>query len=117
MVWRVVRTVILRLWLVLCGKLHDVLRFILYRMHPVPVDMEIDWNKCIICQEETTEPLKCPLLGPGTCDSKIEAYRSFLRNVEQFKAMDSLPTAILFGENESAESFQHIMLLGTSLAI
>ena len=57
------------------------------------------------CQEETSEPLKCPLLGPGTCDSKIEDYRSFLRNVEQFKAMNSLLTAILFGENESAESF------------
>ena len=27
-----------------------------------------------------------------------------MRNVEQFKAMNSLPTAILFGENESAES-------------
>ena len=83
----------------LCGKLHDLLRFILYRLHPVPVDMAIDWNKCIICQEETSEPLKCPLLGPGTCDIKIEAYRSFLRNVEQqFKAMNSLLTAILFGK-------------------
>ncbi len=67
--------------------------------------MEIDWKKCIICQEDTREPLKCPLLGPGTCDSKIEAYRSFLSNIEQFKAMNSLPTAIIFGEQESAESF------------
>ncbi len=67
--------------------------------------MEIDWKKCIICQEDTREPLKCPLLGPGTCDSKIEAYRSFLSNIEQFKAMNSLPTAIIFGEHESAESF------------
>ena len=35
----------------LCGKLHDLLRFILYRLHPVPVDMEIDWNKCIIAKK------------------------------------------------------------------
>ena len=52
------------------------------------VDMELDWNKCIICQEEAGEPLRCPLLGPGTNDSKVEVYRLFLENVDQFKAMN-----------------------------
>ena len=68
------------------------------------LDVGIDRKKSIICQDDTREPLKYLLLGPGMCDSKIEAYRSFLKNVEQFKAMNSLPTAIIFGEHESAES-------------
>ncbi len=38
-------------------------------------------------------------------DFQIEAYRSFLSNIEHFKEMNSLPTAIIFGEHESAESF------------
>ena len=61
--------------------------------------------RCIICQEEAGEPLRCPLLGPGTTDSKVEAYRLFLENIDQFKAMNSLLTTIFFGDNESAESF------------
>ena len=52
----------------------------------------------------TTEPLKCPLQSP--INIKTEAYRSFLANVEQFRALNALPTAIYF-LNESAASFQH----------
>ena len=69
--------------------------------------MELDWDKCIICQQETVEPLKCPLQlqGPGTSeDIKIEAYRSFLANVEQFQSIVALPTNIYF-ENESPDNF------------
>ena len=77
--------------------------------------MEVDWNMCIICQQKTTEPLKCPLQSPINVD-KTEAYRSFLANVEQFRALNALPTAIYFG-NESALVFQHIVHLGTSPAI
>ena len=87
-----------------CGKFDDLLRCISMRLTTVPVDMDIDWEKCIVCQENTSEALKCPLLGPGTNDSKLEAYKSFLHNVEQFRAIDSLPTAIRF-DNESADSF------------
>ncbi len=64
----------------------------------------MDWDKCIICQQDCSEPLKCPLLGPGTSDSKLEAYKSFLHNVEQFRPIDALPTAILF-DNEGVDSF------------
>ena len=74
-----------------------------YNMY-LSVDMELDWNKCIICQEEAGEPLRYPLLGPGTNGSKVEAYRLFLENVDQFKAMNSLLTTIFFGDNESAEN-------------
>ena len=27
--------------------------------------MELDFSRCIICQQETDEQLKCPLLSPG----------------------------------------------------
>ena len=80
----------------MCGKLHAVLSFILKIITCICLDMELDWNKCIICQEEAGEPLRCPLLGPGTTDSKVEAYRLFLENVDQFKAMNSLPTIFFF---------------------
>ena len=29
-------------------------------------DMEVDWARCVICQKDTTELLKCPLQTPGT---------------------------------------------------
>ena len=67
-------------------------------------NMELDWNKCIICQQETIKPLRCPLHGPGTSEDKIEAYRSFLANVEQFQSIGALPTNVYF-ENESPDSF------------
>ena len=66
--------------------------------------MELDWKKCIICQQENVEPLKCPLQDPGTSEDKSEAYRSFLINVEQFQAIGALPTNIYF-ENESSANF------------
>jgi len=66
-------------------------------------NMEPDWDKCIICQQKTVEPLKCPLQGPGTIENKTDAYRSFLANVEQFQAIGALPTNVYF-ENESATS-------------
>ena len=66
--------------------------------------MEPDWDKCIICQQKTFEPLKCPLQGPGISEDKTETYRSFLANVEPFQVIGTLPTNIYF-ENESAASF------------
>ena len=77
--------------------------------------MELDWNKCIICQQETVEPLKCPLQGPGTSEDKIEAYRSFLANVEQFQSIGALPTNVYF-ENESMIVFQHTEHHGIKVA-
>ncbi len=63
----------------------------------------MDWNRCIICQQDTTEPLKCPLHSPAS--SKTDAYESFLTNVEQFKAINALPTSIYFGSEETPASF------------
>ena len=60
--------------------------------------MELNWECCIICQKDTAEPLRCPLRGPGTSDDdNTDAYSSFLSNVEQFRAIDALPTKLYFG--------------------
>ena len=66
--------------------------------------MDFDWNRCLICQQDTLEPLKCPLHNP-VCHGKIEAYTSFLTNVEQFRDIGALPVEVYFGSDETADSF------------
>lgn len=67
--------------------------------------MELNWDLCIICQKDTTEPLRCPLQTPGTSGDKSDVYRSFLANVEQFRAIDALPTELHFSDAETASNF------------
>ena len=58
----------------------------------------MDWNKCLICQEKTAEPIKCPLNAKGSGD-KSEPYSSFLNNVSAFRILGTLPVALQFGED------------------
>ncbi len=67
--------------------------------------MELNWNQCIICQEETSEPLKCPLESHYQ-SGKTDAYLSFLTNVQQFRDMDTLPTSIYFGSDAIVADFE-----------
>ena len=67
--------------------------------------MDLDWNLCIICQKNTTEPLKCPLHNPIASGDQTGPYESFLANVGQFRSINALPTPIFFEHHESAESF------------
>ena len=67
--------------------------------------MEPDWTKCIICQQETSEPLKCPLQGPGTNEAKIEVNEAFLENIKQFRAIGALLTTIHFESNDTVAAF------------
>lgn len=67
--------------------------------------MELNWSQCIICQEEISEPLKCPLESHDP-SGKIDAYTSFLANVEQFREMGALPTSICFGSDITAADFE-----------
>ena len=57
---------------------------------------------CLICQEKTTEPLKCPLNAKGSGD-KSEPYRSILKNVSAFRALGTLPVVLNFGEDMTAD--------------
>ena len=47
--------------------------------------MDINWDKCIICQQDKPEPLKCPLASLGADSEGF--YLSFLENVEEFRRM------------------------------
>ena len=60
--------------------------------------MELDWNRCIICQMKTTEPLKCPANCPVADTQCVEGtYRKFLENVMEFREIDSMPCSVPFG--------------------
>ena len=63
----------------------------------------MNWESCLICQaKENPEPLKCPLdsLQDG---AGIEAYRSLLNNVVEFRKIGSLPVEVTLKEDISVE--------------
>lgn len=62
----------------------------------------MDWNNCLICQDKTTEPLKCPLNALGSGD-KSEPYSSFLNNVRAFRVLGTLPVVLNFGEDMTVD--------------
>ena len=67
--------------------------------------MELNWDRCVICQQEAGEPLKYPLLSPGSSRDNTDAYTSFLTNVEQFRAFGALPAEQYFGSDETVANF------------
>jgi hypothetical protein len=51
--------------------------------------MAFSWSRCIICQKDTSEELRCPLRSRGADKSDPRSmYNSFLQNVSEFR--DSL---------------------------
>ena len=65
----------------------------------------MDWTKCIVCQEVTEQPLKCPMnSASGTYEEKKETYKTFLENVEEFCTIDALPVKLLFGNDTSPDT-------------
>ena len=55
----------------------------------------MDWTRCLICQTDTEEVLKCPLNANGTGDkSGPDTY--FLDNVEHFHQRHVLPVPVQF---------------------
>ena len=66
--------------------------------------MELDCNRCIICQQDTSESLRSPVHSLVISDDNTAAYTS-LTHVEQFRDIDSLPAEVYFGNDESADSF------------
>ena len=64
----------------------------------------MDWKLCIICQESTKEPLKCPLNAHVTGD-KSKAYETFLTSVSKFRELNKLPVAVVFEEAMDTNQF------------
>ena len=57
---------------------------------------------CLICQQDSTEPLKCPLNKKGDLD-KAAPYSSFLDSVNSFRALGMLPVVLNFEEDISVD--------------
>ena len=69
----------------MCGKLHAVLSFILQITTCICPDMELNWNKYIICQEEAGEPLRCPLFDPAQLTAKLRPKDCFWKMLISLK--------------------------------
>ena len=63
--------------------------------------MEFVWGKCIICQKDTNEHLRCPLYTLRLADP-TNLYKSFPDNVQQFRPIDALLNC--FTADETAEN-------------
>jgi len=68
--------------------------------------MALDWSCCVICQQVTSEALKCPLNSPGDkCDCE-QIYQSFLSKVAEFELLEQLPVQLNFkAETSTVDSF------------
>lgn len=52
----------------------------------------IDWKKCVLCQEDTGDPLQCP-----TCSKRGDigaGYKTLASNLKQFVEIGSLPLPV-----------------------
>ena len=56
----------------------------------------MDWTLCAICQQTSSEHLKCPLNARGSGDKSI-AYESFLTRVNEFRELNQLPVPLVEG--------------------
>lgn len=54
---------------------------------------EIDWTKCIICQEESNESLRCPT-GSSNTSTAGAGYKSFAENLQNFNKIGALPKSL-----------------------
>lgn len=56
-------------------------------------DWEIDWTKCIICQEESNESLRCPT-GSSNTSTAGAGYKSLAENIQNFNKIGALPKSL-----------------------
>ena len=58
----------------------------------VKENIQTDWNKCILCQEDTTEILRCP--AESTCDQKGAGYATMADLLQGFCDIGCLPKSL-----------------------
>lgn len=61
----------------------------------------LDWNKCVLCQEETTEKLKCPanyVGGPG--------YKTMAENLVAFDKISCLPRSLQLSRLDEGQGIE-----------
>ena len=54
----------------------------------------VDWTKCILCQETTSEPLQCPGNSRRSDIERGTGYHTLASNILQFSEIRSLPIRI-----------------------
>ena len=58
----------------------------------------MDWKLCLICQNETREPLQCPAMSKQK--DVGASYASFARNLEEFHDIGSVPGHLKAGSHK-----------------
>ena len=74
----------------------------------------MDWTLCVICQQTTSEHVKCPLNAPGSGDKSI-LYESFLNRINAFRELNQLPAPLAEGITVNDLTFIHINLVISNL--
>ena len=65
----------------------------------------MNWERCIICQKETREPLRCPLnSSSGTIDDNKQVYTVLLKNIEEFRSINWCPAELINFEEMTVEN-------------
>lgn len=62
---------------------------------------EIDWSRCVICQEQKTDVSKCPKNRQNS--DSLSIYASFLENVQKFQDLDAIPVKVSFSKDVPAK--------------
>ena len=57
----------------------------------------MDWTLCVVCQQHTTEAIRCPLNARP--EELCEPYKSFLENEKTFRELNKLPVPLSFDED------------------
>ena len=53
-------------------------------------EKDTDWDKCVVCQQITSEVLKCPASSKRSIDGA--GYKNLANNLLAFKKIDCLPS-------------------------
>ena len=62
---------------------------------PVPKN-KIDWDKCVLCEEFTEDPLQCPATSRKTKAHKEQYYRSFEDDIRNYSKLNDVPLHNIF---------------------
>ena len=61
----------------------------------------MDWKKCIVCQEEKSETVRCPKNRANS--NPLAIYDTFLTNVSEFRNLDALPIDLVLPQDVTKE--------------
>lgn len=72
--------------------------------------MKTDWEKCILCQEATSEHLQCPAESKRSDVSTGRGYFTLSLNIVRFGELDELPMPIDLGRLDEGNGIEATLL-------